>query len=129
MDAFRVHRCFATSGARIGLFSTIDGQPMGSRIVSSAGATLRLELEVQGPETIEEIALIIDGDLYRCVPGGGEPTAQAAADYQVPPGPHWAYWKVKLPGDEPHLPGNISVTRGRYAWTSPHWITCEDAPV
>lgn len=120
--AFKAHRCFATTGSRISLYCTVNTRLMGELVEIQTGKPLYMELEVQAPDIIEEVLLIGDGHKLRIFEGKGKNNCSCSFEMPAQKGRHWIYWKVTLKSSEPELPMNLSVARGRYAWTSPMWI-------
>jgi hypothetical protein len=57
-DAIRARRNYATSGARIVLDFTIDGEPMGSQI--QAGDRINLSVSVEGTAAIDRVEIVRD---------------------------------------------------------------------
>jgi len=120
-EALRTHKCFATTGSRIGLLSTIDDNFMGSSFETQAGTPLHFELRVQAPDIVEEVLLVGDGKDIEAF--DGKKGRECSYSFEMPArkGWHWSYWKVTLKRPELEMPMNLSVCRGRYAWTSPIW--------
>ena len=57
-EALQARRCYATSGARIGLWFEVDGQPMGSEINGSARPVVTIKVEGTAP--LESVELLRD---------------------------------------------------------------------
>jgi hypothetical protein len=107
-DALRRRRCYATSGAKIGLSVSVDGAPMGSEL---RGARPRvLEARFRGTSRVDRIEVVTTGGRsldFEPRAGRGVVRLNVALD----PGAEWAYFYVRISQDD-----------GEMAWSSPVWI-------
>ena len=114
-QAIRARRTFATTGARIILDVSANGEPAGSLVTSSGDVDLRIV--AHGCATIERMDLI-RGD--RCLFSWFPNALDSSIGYtDTRPMQECAYY-VRL-----------RQTDGEYAWSTPVWVTCaggSDAP-
>ncbi|MCP4195917.1 MAG: CehA/McbA family metallohydrolase [Proteobacteria bacterium] len=113
LDAIKRRRCYATSGAKIGLWFEVDGRPMGEELV--IGGSVQFRVVVSGTNPIESLVLVTNG---------GEETALDAYGKEVningnlppPPGGGWCYYFIR-----------VVQTDGEVAWSSPIWMDSPDS--
>ena len=105
-DALKSRRCYATTGERIRLSFTINGQPMGS--VLPAGERLRIHVEATGTAPIKRAEVFRNGVLAHHKIGGRD-EFEMTFDDPAPAGPTWYYARVTQSGED-------------IAWSSPIWI-------
>lgn len=111
-DALMARRCYATTGPRIWLWVELAGRPMGSLVpAADAFARGRVQVEIDGGEAIEAVALVFSGGEERVELGGVE---RWAGEVEMPPvtaepGENWLYVRVEF-------------RSGARAWSSPLWV-------
>jgi hypothetical protein len=113
LAALKRRRCYATSGAKIGLWFEVDGRPMGEELV--IGGSVQFRVVVSGTDPIESLVLVTNG---------GEETALDASGKEVningnlppPPGSGWCYYFIR-----------VVQTDGEVAWSSPIWMDSPDS--
>lgn len=77
MEALVARRCYATSGAKILLDVTADGEPMGSELMQTSAS---FEVQVVGTAPLLSIELVgLEGVLHRHQPAAGEQEAVVRA--------------------------------------------------
>jgi hypothetical protein len=106
--ALRRRRCYATSGAKIGLWFEIDGRPMGEELVT--GGPLPFRVVIVGTAKIQSLSLVSNGGAEIELQTGGH---EAEVHGVVPPPPKvgWCYYYVRVVQDDGHV-----------AWSSPIWL-------
>jgi len=124
-DALWNRRVVATSGPRILLHWTLDGQPMGSELDAAAMPELQdkrtLHIEAHGTAPIDRIDIIRSNQVIHSIPGDGPDLAATWADQSpladalLPPAKHcdhpFAFYYIRL-----------VQTDGECAWASPIWV-------
>ena len=106
-DALRERRCYATTGARILLWTEVNGRPMGSEIEASGGVAITVRCHAEAP--IEELAVVKNGRIWaRLAPDDLDVSAQFE-DALVLSGPNYYYVRV-------------TQRDGHRAWSSPVWV-------
>jgi hypothetical protein len=111
IEALRRRRCYATSGAKIGLWFEVDGRPMGESIVAADLVPFRVVVDA----TVDVSTLVLvtnGGHEIPLEPAGLAFEARGSLD--PPMGGGWAYYYVRLVQSD-----------GEVAWSSPIWL---DAP-
>ncbi len=109
-EALWNRRCYGTTGARIYLEFSVDGEPMGSIIQGSAfSGTHVIEVRVMGDNPI------LAAEVLR-----GRQTAYVCSGYG--PSLHFAYRDTPPPGSANYYYVRITQTDGEMAWSSPVWI-------
>jgi hypothetical protein len=107
-DALKKRRCYATSGAKIGLWFEVDGRPMGEELMSATPVPFRVIATAQSP--IESLCLVTNG-------GGELELSKGILDADVrgmlppPPKNGFSYYFVRLVQEDGHA-----------AWSSPIWL-------
>jgi hypothetical protein len=124
LEALRDGRCFATNGNRTVLDFRVNGQPMGSEIVSNEKVSLRIR--VDAPRTVETITLFRNGKVFEEIEVGQKKAVCQTTDLPEI-GTHFYYIEVKLASLK-RTPmgarcGNLQVAEGDFAWSSPIWVT------
>jgi hypothetical protein len=104
-EALVQRRCYATSGAKIGLDVTVNGAPMGSEL--AATDPVHVVIEAEGVTEIERIDLMTEHGVLKSFPVGQR---SAAITTQA---------QAKV------LYARVVQTDGEMAWSSPVFI---DAP-
>ncbi|MBC7172802.1 MAG: CehA/McbA family metallohydrolase, partial [Polyangiaceae bacterium] len=101
-DALRARRCYATSGAKIFLDVTVNGEPMGSEL--RGGGSLDVEVRAVGESTLDRIEIM--------GPGGVLHTAYAEGD------------EVSLSTvvSAPFVYARVIQRDGEMAWSSPVFV-------
>lgn len=109
LEALRRRRCYATSGAKIGLWFEIDGRPMGEEIFTGSPVPFRIVARCTDP--IETIALVSNQGLEISLEASG--TAFEIRGTVEPPSSEvgWCYYYVRLVQQD-----------GQVAWSSPIWL-------
>jgi hypothetical protein len=122
LEAYRAHRVFATSGARIALEARANGVMMGAE--APATGPVRLMLRAKGTRPIRTATLLRDGiDLAVITPAGDQrEVVLEHVDASPSGGVHWYYWRVEQEGSSKHYGGNVSVALGNLAWSTPNWV-------
>ncbi len=107
-DALRRRRCYATSGAKIGLSVRAGGRPMGSEI--RASGPLVFEVRFRGTARVDRLEVVTTGgrtmDFEPSTDRGAVRLAVA-----LDPDANWAYFYVRLAQED-----------GEWAWSSPIWL-------
>jgi len=107
-DALQARRCYATSGARILLWVTVNGAPMGSEI-EQAEEQVTITVRCHAEAAIGELVVIKNGQvLERSEPGTWDVRAELM-DERVLPGANYYYVRV-------------TQADGHRAWSSPVWV-------
>ncbi|MBI2892397.1 MAG: CehA/McbA family metallohydrolase [Deltaproteobacteria bacterium] len=107
LAALRARRCYATSGAKIGLWWSADGHPMGS-VVRTDGA-VRLRARVLGTAAVTQVSVVTNGGvLHEAHRTDREISVDLTAE--VPAARGWAYYYLRVVQED-----------GEMAWSSPIW--------
>jgi hypothetical protein len=111
-DALRNRRCYGTTGARIVLRFSINGEPMGSMLDADVGKSAReIEIEVAGTGSLAKVELIRDGRLSTVWQGRYGSTKR------------FLWTDPEVLNDSPHsYYVRIYEEDGQRAWSSPIWI-------
>ncbi|HUT78971.1 MAG TPA: CehA/McbA family metallohydrolase [Polyangia bacterium] len=106
LDALRRRRCYATSGAKIGLWFEAGGRPMGSELTVTGPVRFRVVVRATAP--IARVRLVTNGGAER-----GLPAKRISADCSG-----------SLPAPEVSAFHFIRVEQadGHAAWSSPIWL-------
>jgi hypothetical protein len=91
-QALRSRRAYATNGARTLLFTTLDGQAMGSSIPPTAQA--KLVLFAVGDAPLEAVELIRSGQVVQRIPAQGEALVQASLEVEALEDGEYLYLRV-----------------------------------
>lgn len=111
IEALRRRRCYATSGAKIGLWFEVDGRPMGESIVASDLVPFRVA--VCATAQVETLVLVTNGGREITLEPAGL-AFEVRGSLEPPLGGGWSYYYVRLVQKD-----------GEVAWSSPIWL---DAP-
>jgi len=112
-DALRHRRNYAVTNARIVLSFKIDGHEMGEEI--ETGGKPEIAVDVQGTDTISELAIVRDGAILHLLNPAAERVKFEYVDNSYK-GNSYYYLRVTQVDKDEH--GNPS-----YAWSSPIWVT------
>jgi len=107
LDALRARRVYATNGARILLFCTLDGSPVGSRLSPRNDAQLVYFVVGAGP--LERLELIRGGQVVERVSAQGDPTMQGTISLAGLREGEFLYLRVRQ-------------RDGGQAWSSPFFV-------
>jgi hypothetical protein len=113
LDALKRRRCYATSGAKIGLWFEVDGRPMGEELV--IGGTVQFRVVVSGTDPIESLVLVTNGGDEMALDASGK-EVNIHGNLPPPPGGGWCYYYIRL-----------VQTDGEVAWSSPIWMDSPDS--
>jgi hypothetical protein len=106
--ALKQRRCYGTTGARIIVRFSVNGQPMGSD-VTAEGQTVSAAVEVLGTDELRAVEVVTAGRAVRTLPlKRGEAGLSATIDLPAIDGSHY-YLRV-------------SQIDGERAWSSPVFI-------
>jgi hypothetical protein len=111
-DALRNRRCYGTTGARIVLRFSINGEPMGSMLDAVArDSTREIKIDVVGTAPVSEVELLRDGEINSVWQGSHKAAErfQTADRDLLNEAPHYYYVRVYQED-------------GQRAWSSPIWI-------
>jgi hypothetical protein len=106
LEALRRRRCYATSGAKIGLWFEVAGRPMGSEIPVSG--PVRFRVVVRGTAPLARVVLVTNGGAERELPAQRR-SAECRGALPAPAG--WSYHFVRVEQQDGHA-----------AWSSPIWL-------
>ena len=111
LEALRRRRCYATSGAKIGLFFEVDDRPMGEELIAGAPVPFRVVVAATAP--IRSLVLVTNGGEEMALSAKG---LSATAQGMLPPPAEggFSYYYVRIIQED-----------GEIAWSSPVWL---DAP-
>jgi hypothetical protein len=108
LAALSARRCYATSGAKIGLWLEIDGQPMGAEIEAPGPVSYRVV--VRGTAPLVSVSLVTNGGAEIALDcRGGDVDATGRLD--PPASGSWAYYYLRAVQADDHV-----------AWSSPIWL-------
>jgi hypothetical protein len=107
--ALRARRCYGTTGDRIILRFSIDGQPMGS-ILPASDAARSLCVEVQGTTEVDRVEVVHDLAVAQTFRSRQPGDISLVATQQIPPGASGFYYVRVIQKDDER------------AWSSPIWI-------
>jgi hypothetical protein len=110
-EAIKRRRCYATSGAKIGLWFEIDGRPMGEELVISESVPLRVV--VSATEKVKSITLVTNQGQETDLDASGS-EIDIRGTVLPPTSDGWCYYYVRVVQED-----------GEVAWSSPIWL---DAP-
>ena len=116
-DALRHRRNYAVSNARIVLDFRINGHPMGEEI-ETAGRP-RIDVNVQGTDTISEVAIVRDGAVLHSFEPAAEQVKFSYVDEAFRENSYY-YLRVTQVDEDEH--GNLSR-----AWSSAIWVKSKAA--
>jgi hypothetical protein len=106
LEALRRRRCYATSGAKIGLWFEAGGRPMGSEL--SVTGPVRFRVVVRATAPIVRVLLVTNGGAERELPAK---RLSADCTGSLPAPDPWAYHFVR-----------VEQADGHAAWSSPIWL-------
>ena len=113
-EALGERRCYATSGAKIGMWLEVAGLPMGEEIPVTESVPFRLV--VAATAEIESLALVTNGGREIRLEAGSK-AVDARGTVPAPPDGRWAYYYARL----------VQVD-GHVAWSSPIWLDAPGSP-
>jgi hypothetical protein len=113
-EALADRRCYATSGAKIGMWFEVSGRPMGEEIPVTESVPFRLV--VQATAEIESLALVTNNGQEIPLEAGSM-NVDAHGTLPAPPDGRWAYYYARI----------IQVD-GHVAWSSPIWLDSPSSP-
>ena len=107
-DALKKRRCYATSGAKIGVWFQIDGRPMGEELMTGTPVPFRVLVIATAP--IAELCLVTNGKEE--IPLDFESlTADIHGTLPPPPKGGFSYYFIRVVQEDNHV-----------AWSSPIWL-------
>jgi len=107
-------RCYATSGARIILETTVNGSPLGSEISRAEGSTepVRVQVSVVGTAEISKVDVIRNNvDVHTVSPESEAVSFEFCDDLHDTPLAREVYYYVR-----------VTQSDGEMAWSSPVWV-------
>ncbi|MCK9461792.1 MAG: CehA/McbA family metallohydrolase [Proteobacteria bacterium] len=113
-EALGARRCYATSGAKIGVWFEVNGLPMGEEIPVNESVSFRLS--VAATAEIESLALVTNGGREIRLEAGST-AVDAHGTLPAPPEGRWAYYYARV----------VQVD-GHVAWSSPIWLDAIGSP-
>lgn len=114
-DALFDRHCYATSGVPIFLDFRVDGQLMGSEIVT--GVDPEITVTIHGTAGIRSVDIIRSGHVFgglQCREGEALPKISFSMTDSI-----------IIPGEEHYFYARVTQEDGNMAWSSPIWVTCE----
>lgn len=108
LAALRARRTIATTGARVELFTELDGAPLGSEL--PAGTRGTLHVRIVGTAPLARVALVRRGG-EQAISGGRSPSATLTLPIEPDAERAWDYLYVRVEQDD-----------GEMAWSSPIWL-------
>jgi hypothetical protein len=110
-DALYARRCYATTGPKIWLDFTIDGEPMGSELRLAPGANFTIAAEVAGtaPLATAEIVALRGGDFVTIASAPLDGSRASISLVQKLDAPTVIYFRIRQ-------------ADGEMAWSSPIWV-------
>ena len=109
-DALKQRRCYGTTGARIILRFSVNGQPMGSTITAD-GPAVRAAVEVQGTDELRSVEIVSAGQAVRSLTfNRGEDRLSATVELPTPSRGNGHYYI------------RVNQIDGERGWTSPVFI-------
>jgi hypothetical protein len=115
LNALARRRCYATSGAKIGLWFEIDGMPMGEEV--RPGGISSYRVVVKGTAPITSLALVSNGGRETALKFT-DSNADVIGTLPPPPDGGWKYYYVRVV----QVDGNV-------AWSSPIWVESSFNPL
>lgn len=108
-EAIVERRCYATTGARIGIWFTIDGKPMGSELMIGTDQNVKIVVDVRGTSGIKTVEVVKNNGFAGKWESGSK---LFHIEFSDTPGrgTTWYYLRV-LQKD------------GHRAWSSPIWVS------
>jgi hypothetical protein len=123
LAALKNRKNYATAGTKLFLDARASGAFMGEEVTVTG--PVELSLRADAPRTIVKAVLVRDGEEIHTVDGEGSSSLSARYEDRAGTGLHWYYWRVELTGQQTHYRGNVAPARGKFGWTSPHWVTVQ----
>lgn len=110
-EALKNRRCYATTGARMILEFSVNGQPMGSETGCAPGDERLIKGKVSGTAAVERVELLRDGEVvYRQSSAGRRENASFEYRDWRPIQAESCYYMRVMQAD------------GHQAWSSPVWV-------
>jgi len=107
LNAFRARRCYGTTGARMLIDVSADGQPMGSLLETATPP--HLTVHVQGTAPLARVEVVSD----RKVCYTAQPTGLACS---------FGYTPEKLDGAQTYYYVRVTQSDGEFGWSSPIFV-------
>ena len=107
--ALKARRCYGTTGARILLRFTIDGEPMGA-ILAVSSSVRRLSFEVQGTHAIDRVEVIHNSTVLRTIAPEQPDDKSLSSTFDIAAA-ETGYYYVR-----------VFQKDGERGWSSPIWI-------
>ena len=117
IEALNARRCFATTGNRTALAFWVNDSFIGRQGSSRYSNVVRWQVE--SDHALEKVEIIRNG---KVVHKTGKP-AGTWADKHAESGSNWYYLRTKERGLHRRYPHNIAPAWGKWAWSSPIWVT------
>lgn len=108
LGALKRRRCYATSGAKIGLYFEVDGRPMGEELI--IGTPVPFRVVVAGTAPIKQLALVTNNDEEILLESNGV-EIDVSGTLPPPPTGGWCYYYVRVIQEDNEM-----------AWSSPIWM-------
>jgi hypothetical protein len=118
-EAIQKRRTFATTGNKTVVAFWLNDTFMGGESTSNIPPILRWRVIPHGK--LESIEVIRDGNTVHST----DRKVGEWLDETVPEGQHWYIIQAKEEGNYQHHPHNVAMAWGKYAWSSPIWLTVE----
>jgi len=117
IEALKSRRCFATTGNRTALAFRLNDSFMGEETISRGAPCISWAVE---PETsLEKVEVIRNCKvIHRSNLAAGDWVDKGAKC-----GRYWYYLRVKEKGKHKRYPHNVAPAWGKWAWSSPIWVT------
>ncbi len=107
-QALKRRRCFATSGAKIGLWFEVDGRPMGEEIFAGVAVPFRVIVSATAP--LRSVMLVSNGGQEIALDASGR-RANIFGTLPPPPDGGFSYYYVRAVQEDEEV-----------AWSSPVWL-------
>jgi len=111
-DALRKRRCYGTTGARIIMHLTIDGDPMGSELRRPAGSELPLQARVAGTDELVAVEVLRNSEVAFTGAAGAHEARLNESIVTPAQGVDYYYLRVRQ-------------ADGEMAWAGPIWVEAE----
>lgn len=112
--ALKARRCYGMMGGRIYIDFRLNGHYMGEEIICDGQEERNIFFSVYGDKPVKQVTVVKNCENYMCFYGDlREPSCKLEGsfiDYEAVQNTDYYYLRVEL-------------TDGRYAWTSPIWVT------
>lgn len=117
ISAIKAGRSFATTGNRTAIDFRVNNSLMGSTIKVQTKPAIKWSIIAHSK--VEEVAIIRNGQVvHKSNKANGE-----WQDKEVKVGRYWYIIQVKEDGEYQRYPHNVASAWGKYAWSSPIWVT------